>query len=260
MECTKCGAALEADSKFCTRCAAPVAVASDGDSGEARRGAPASGPGQGAKIVGVLLALGTLVLGIVRLTNRPSVQIEVIDTPVVGAAPVPVVPRGAAPEREPTESERALAGTWVATMGFDAPRPATTGGMLVQIQAIRAGLTDAVQRCIWLELYDNLRGFQHECGVVNGEPSVLQQDDPLSGRARPLGVSFRWSFDAGRLSITYDEEMTVTTGDRTTRFVRTELALPQGSPPFDVQQSFPDHPDVPPLTPRFEVFPGTYLD
>lgn len=304
MECTKCGAEIEADSKFCSRCAAPVLGAhtarseDDGDhvgdddedadedadeddeadddqqAGEddgdrdtrARASAPASGPGAGAKVAGVVLGLAMIVLGILRLTNRPSIEIVPIEPPDLGygasgaaGAPI-VVPRDAPPERAPSESERALAGTWVATVGFDAPRPASMGSTLVQIQALRSGLSEPTQRCIWLELYDNLRGFQHECGVVDGEASVLQRTDPVTGRSSPLGVAFRWSFEDGRLSLTYDEDMVVAAGGQTLRFVRSVLTLPRaGSPPFDVQQSFPEHPDAAPLAQRFDVFAGSYL-
>jgi hypothetical protein len=95
---------------------------------------------------------------------------------------------------------------------------------------------------------------------VDGEPSVLERTDPATGRSRPLGVGFRWSVDEAGLSIAYDEAMIVSAGGRSTRFHRTVLALPrQGSAPFDVQQSFPEHPDVPPIAQRYEVFPGRYL-
>lgn len=305
MECTHCGAGLEPDSKFCVRCARPVAGTPeaslgsagddsdehDGEDGELDEGddgeddrdderagdeqregppepalgapAPEGAPGQAGKVIGLVLGLLVIVLGLVRLANRPSVQFEVIEPPDLGygtgSGPAPVVPRDAPPERAPTETERALAGTWVATVGFDAPRPASMGATLVQIQALRAGLAEPTQRCIWLELYDNLRGFQHECGVVDGQPSVLQRTDPVTGRSSPLGVAFRWGFDGRLLSITYAEDMMVTANGRTTRFVQTALALPEGSPPFDVQQSFPEHPDVPPLAHRYEVFSGSYL-
>lgn len=307
MECTKCGAELEEDSRFCIRCAAPVAGASeapldrdhpsddddeddeddedeaheeddDGDADEEARDhddrdrdvervasepRPSSASALGGRIVGILLALAVIVLGIVKLTNRPSVQIVPIEGADMGYGsevdPYVEIPDDDPAERTLTESERALAGTWVARTGFDAPHPASTGSMLVQIQAIRAGLTNGAERCIWLELYDNLRGFQHECGVANGEPSVLQRTDPATGRSRPLGVGFRWSFDGAGLSITYDEPMIVSAGGRMTRFERTVLALPRGVAPFDVQQSFPEHPDIAPLTQRFDVFPGRYL-
>ena len=291
MECTHCGAALEPGSELCARCGRPIASASldaarddldePGDAGgeeggeragdepregpaEPALGAPAEGaPGQAGKVIGLVLGLLGIVLGIVHLANRPSVQIEVIEPPDLGygtgGGPATVVPRDAPPERAPTDTERALAGTWVATVGFDAPRPASTGATLVQIEALRAGLAEPMQRCIWLELYDNLRGFQHECGVVGGQPSVLQRTDPLTGRSSPLGVGLRWSLEGRVLALTYDEAMVLTAHGRTTRFLQTALALPTGSPPFDVQQSFPEHPDVPPLAHRYEVFSGSYL-
>lgn len=275
-ECTACGAAMEGGSKFCNRCGEPVpdeldeggphdvddARLADEVARVGRAPAGTSGPGPGAKIAGFATGLALIVFGIFRLMNRPSVELEVIEAPDVGygmGATPTELPRDRAADRAPTGSERALAGTWVARVGFDAPRPAAMGATLVEIQALRAGLAQPLERCIWLELYANLRGFQHECGVVGGEPSVLQRTDPVTGGSSPLGVAFRWSFEDGRLAITYDEDMVVSAGGRTTRFVETTLALPQGSPPFDVQQSFPEHPEVPPLALRFEVFAGSYL-
>ncbi|MEZ4338067.1 MAG: hypothetical protein R3B82_15715 [Sandaracinaceae bacterium] len=104
-----------------------------------------------------------------------------------------------------------------------------------------------LDRCLWIELYDNLRGFQHECGVVNGEPSVLAQTDPVTGRQSDLGVALRWRVEEGALRLTYDDDLVV----GGVRFREMALALPQGSAPFRVTMSFPGHDEIPPQTHDF---------
>lgn len=260
MDCEACGARNDDDAKFCTQCAEALPRPPRGDA--SRRGSHGQSPGGApvARIGVILLAMVGLGLGLYRIANRPSVQIEVIDAPEIAMrppdAPEPTSVREQAPAREPTESERTLAGTWVATVGPQAPRRASIEGTMVQMRALQTGQAEPATRCVWLELYQNLRGFQHECGVVNGEPSALEQTDPATGESAPLGVSLSWSFQDGRLQLHYDEPMIV----GTVRFTETVLALPEGSPPFDVTQSFPGHDDVPAQTHRFEVFSGRYLE
>ncbi len=282
LECPECGAALEEDSRFCNACAAPLGEDEDPAPAPGARGRPylgeedegaretrrtagpiASPPVETPRTAFMALRIGiailAVVVAIVKLSNRPSVHIEPIDIPAPQYADTPpVIPHDEAPARAPTESERALAGTWVARVGDDAPRPATSGSWMVQIEATRAGLATFAQRCVWLELYDNLRGFWNECGVVDGEPTALQREDRGTGDTSPLGVPFRWSFDGERLAITYDADMTLPREDGSVVFRQAVLALPRGTPPLEVEESFPEHPDVPPRTVRFEVFPRAY--
>ncbi|HEY8429638.1 MAG TPA: zinc ribbon domain-containing protein, partial [Sandaracinaceae bacterium] len=242
-KCEACGAELDADSKFCDQCAAPTRLAlerasTDGSLESEAHDAPnedgavqvAGGgdrdarakPGS-ARIVSVVVAvLALLLIGVSWLSRRPTVRFEVIEPPdVADGAGARSPPRELPPERAPTDSERALAGTWVATGSFDVPRPAAGGSVLLEAQAIQQGRLDPVQRCIWLELYENLRGFQHECAVAGGEPTVLERTDPVTGRSSPHGVAFRWSVENGALRLEYDEDMIAGVGGGSLRFRRT---------------------------------------
>lgn len=252
MNCEACGKNNDSDARFCTGCRTPLPLADAPDPTRGEGGVPAR------RIIGLVLGLAVLGFGAMRLANRPSMQIETINMPApqYRAPEAPVAPnvREEPPARPPTETERLLAGTWVARVGHDAPRRASTEASMVQIGALRQGHVDTIERCVWLELYENLRGFAHECGVMNGEPSVLEQTDPVTGRSTSLGASLRWSLDGRRLRLEYDEDMRV--GGVT--FRATELELPTGSPPFEVVQTFPER-EVPAQHHRFEVFSGSYL-
>ncbi len=254
MECEACGRVNEGDARFCDGCAAPLPRRVP------RRAAPEAGGLPPGRIVGLVVGLAVLGLSALRLANRPSVQIETIDIPApeYRAPDAPLAPnvRAQAPARAPTESEALVAGTWVATVGFNAPRRAVSASSMVQLGAASQGQINSLQRCVWLELYPNLRGFSHECGVVNGEPSALEQTNPITGQRSSLGASFRWSLEGTRLRLEYDEDLRV--DGVTLRTV--EMELPVGSAPFDVVQTFPDHEEVAPQPARFEVFSGQYLD
>lgn len=256
MECPECGEENDDDARFCAQCRAPMPPSPAHRPPAASEGTPISG-GRVLAIVAAVLSIG---LGIVRLANRPSAYIDTIPAPPPIAYQEPSAPaastaRTAAPERAPTESERSLAGTWVGRVGIDGPQRASAAGTLTQLGAVQQGLVQTLDRCLWIELYDNLRGFQHECGVVNGEPSVLAQTDPVTGRQSDLGVALRWRVEEGALRLTYDDDLVV----GGVRFREMALALPQGSAPFRVTMSFPGHDEIPPQTHDFEAFQGRYL-
>lgn len=254
MECDRCGAENDEDARFCSQCRAPIEEAP-------APAAPIQGGGvSGAQVLGIVSAVLAIGVAIMRLASRPSVHIETIPAPppiqyAEPDAPAVTSVRTEAPERAPTESERTLAGTWVGRVGLDAPRRASMAGTMTQLGALQQGLVQPVDRCLWIELYDNLRGFQHECGVVNGEPSVLAQTDPVTGRQSDLGVALRWRFEEGALRLTYDADLVV----GATHLRDLALALPDGSSPFDVTMTFPGHEDLAAQTHTFEAFPGRYL-
>ncbi|MGE0785900.1 MAG: hypothetical protein AB7S26_09450 [Sandaracinaceae bacterium] len=269
--CTTCGADNDGDAIFCSACASRLTDAEgEADPSEPPTREPprraethpeATSSGMsGGRWLAVLSLVLTIGAGLLRLANRSSPpHYEPIDVPPqLVEAPSATAIRGEPPAREPSEIERALAGTWVA-MGDDTPQRASSQGTMVQLEGAATGQIEPLQRCAWIELYDNLRGYQHECGVVNGEASLLDRTDPISGRRSSLGASLRWNVEGSTVHLEYDEDMR-TPSRAHPSFRHLALELPAGESPFAVTQSLPDHADVGPRTVTYEVFSGTYLD
>jgi hypothetical protein len=265
LPCHKCGAAVDEDWLFCNQCGESVAEVTDRTKTEDREpSAAASAPtdtptntGKVAMIVGgCVLVLG----GVVRLANSSSdaPKIEVIGAsaaaPTPPSGPSPESLRAQAPSRPPTEFERSIAGTWVADTGLRARDPAMADKATVSLGA--AGTAP----CLWLELYDNLTGFQPECQVVDGEPSVLEQVDARSGRKRPLGVAFSWSYTKA-LELHYATPLVLPAAADGTRLTISDVAfeLIPRTQPIEAKQTFPEQPALAPEVFRFEARAGVYL-
>jgi hypothetical protein len=124
-----------------------------------------------------------------------------------------------------TQFEKALIGTWTATVGDYASRSrfmsdkvmfgtAPGGGL--------AGIVDGIRKdnriktdCIWLEFYDTRKGMRRECTLVNGEANALKKVDFLTGAKSRLGTTFEWSSDAraNEIRCHFDEDMLVAAAD-----------------------------------------------
>lgn len=210
--------------------------------------------------MGVVVAALSIGIGVMQLSNRPTIEYNVIETPAVAYrepnAPLPEAVRSQVPTRVATDAERALAGTWVAKLGLaaslNAPRRASVEGFMVQMRATQQGISE---RCLWLELYENLSGFLHECGVVEGEASVLGQTNRGGGQAA-LGAALHWSQEGGTIQLSFDEDLVV----GSTHVREVALGLPEGSAPFEVAMSFPGHEEIATQTHMFEAFPGRFLE
>src|SRR5690348_1924875 len=81
VECTACGAENEPGSRFCNECGESISPHGAEVEPPHER---ASAPGMGTRIAGIVGAIALIALGIVKLTNRPTVQLEVIEAPDVG--------------------------------------------------------------------------------------------------------------------------------------------------------------------------------
>lgn len=262
--CETCKAPLDADAAFCDQCGTPVSVKSPPEPSPQAPEQPATTTGGGGRIaLSVLVGGAALVTGIMRLNDDSRApQFEVIETPpiVPPDRPEPKSLREQAPSRPPTELERSVAGTWVAS----SPPPIVDANTMVttmaSLEAIQAGAKPQMpQPCLWLELYDNLTGYQHECAVIDGEPSVFDQQTFGSPVKRAVGVSFTWSFDE-RIELVYDQPMTTPPGAGPRVEVRSvTLDIVPGTQPIEARLAFPEHPSMRPKTLHFEAFAGAYL-
>ncbi len=171
-----------------------------------------------------------------------------------------------------TDSEKVLAGTWVAKVGAAAPRSSAVDGKVMlgmdPGQELVPGVMKAIEddkhvstACVWLELYENLHGFRNECALMNGEPSALQKNDPFTGAAQPFGIALTWRHEDGAIWLDYAEPLVVPDGKGGSRpITRVRLAMEPGAgPKHRVTQTFPEHPDLAPQIDEFEIMSGAFL-
>jgi hypothetical protein len=186
------------------------------------------------------------------------------------------------PTRTPSDQEQLLAGTWVATVGEYATRSAFMADRVVFGLDAKAGgdLVDAVTKaiaadnkvqtnCIWLELRPDFTGFRRECMLVNGSPSALDQNDPMSGAKKDLGTRFEWFSDASdrnAIKIRFADDMVVPaagpSGVRQLVFRHWTLRLSAGAGDggIAITESFPEHDYTLPTTYSYVIKSGAYLD
>jgi hypothetical protein len=174
-----------------------------------------------------------------------------------------------------------LVGTWVATVGNHATRSA----FMADKVALRLGkggggrrdlvsaTLEAIKRddklktsCIWLELFEDLRGIRRECALVNGQASALDRTDPLTGKKTDLGTRLRWSYDRPRrtLRIEFLADMLVPLADargvRQVRFRKWELTFGEkDAGGHRMQERIPEHGYLLPVQYTYEIFPGRFL-
>jgi hypothetical protein len=223
--------------------------------------------------------LASLLLSLVAACDAPKAQ----PVPAPQAAVAPLAPpvntetttsiRAKPAARPPTDMERALSGTWVATVSDDAPRSANVDGKVMlgiePGQNMVDGVIKAVEddkrvstACVWLELYENLHGFRNECALMAGEPQALQKNDPFTGAAQPFGIAFTWRHEDGAVLIDYADALVVPDGKGgTARIQRARLGLESGAgPTHRITQTFPEHPDLAPQIESYRIMSGGFLD
>ncbi|MCA9673669.1 MAG: hypothetical protein H6708_31125 [Kofleriaceae bacterium] len=183
------------------------------------------------------------------------------------------------PDRPRNASEEALYGTWAARVGDYATRSAfmadrvvyaldgTNPDMLGQITDAIAHDDRLASACIWLELRPDFTGIRRECAIVNGEPSALDQNDPITGAKKDLGTPLEWYFDdtAHEVVIHFGADMVVPAlrdGVLRTLVFRTwrlRLGDKVGDNTFTVTETLPEHDYVLPTAYPYEIFPQSFL-
>lgn len=177
------------------------------------------------------------------------------------------------------DPERAVVGTWVATVGDYASRSAFMadkvmfdlrgGGKSDAISAIADAITNdnRVQtNCVWLELFETRTGIRRECALVGGQASALDQTDFFTGKKSDLGTKFEWSWDekAKVVRVLFDADMLVPASDgkaiHNLRFRHWVLAFGEKSGEgIKIKESIPEHDYQLPVQYVFEIFPGRFL-
>jgi hypothetical protein len=190
------------------------------------------------------------------------------------------VPAIEVPPAEPTtpltEVEQKIAGTWVATVDEQATRTkAFDDKVVLGLDPSKKDMVDSIGKaiasdnrlatnCIWLELYTDRTGFRNECAIVAGEPSALENTDPLTGVKSPFGVKFRWEVEDEQLiKLSFSEELYVPAKDAPggrhpfrswhLRFVK------QSGDKIQIKEHFPEPNFTLATTYGWEIFPGRYL-
>ena len=232
----------------------------------------------------LLAALALAALALAACSRSP----EAVSTPVTAPASAPAPPTAAEPPRKTVAwtppagplapPERAIVGTWVATVGDYATRSAFMADKVMFGLDGKQGnpitsIVDAIEHdnrvktnCVWLEFNDDRSGIRRECALVNGDPSALDQNDLVTGRKRDLGTTFAWWWDAPSKSVRvrFDGDMLVPRADgKTTRMLRFRAwVLRFGAPDGErrkIKESFPEHDWALPVEYAYEIFPGRFL-
>lgn len=185
------------------------------------------------------------------------------------------------PTRALSEQENLFAGTWVATVGEYATRSAFLADLAVFAlpSAPNANLVDAVTHaietdnkaqtnCIWLELRPDFTGYRRECMVVNGSPSALDQNDPMTGAKKDLGTAFEWFVDASdknAIKFHFAQDMVVPAagpkGVRQLVFRHWTLRMTANAGEgIAMTEYFPEHDYTLPTKYSYEIKSGAYLD
>jgi hypothetical protein len=188
------------------------------------------------------------------------------------SAPAPAAPT---PDRPMTGSEKALVGTWIATVGKDASTSKLmAGGALLGLGGgdLVAGVVDALENertiptnCIWVELRDDFTGQRCACALMNGEPSLLETTNIMTGAKSSLGGGLTWQMpEGGPLRITLEEAhvvpRTIDGVDKQLEFTQWHLKLLSSSGgELQVHESFPEHDFALAGPQTYEVFPGAFL-
>jgi len=235
------------------------------------------------------LLVALLLLGACKRSNPDPVPVS--DPITTAAEPRPTPPKKVAeplshraparkgPPRPLTTSEKALVGTWVATVGDYAPRSAFMADkVMLALGGSRkkdfvSSTLEAIKRddrvrtnCVWLELFDDLSGIRRECALVNGQASALDKTDPLTGKKTDLGTHLRWSYDQKQrtVQIDLDADMIVPLADekgvRKVRFRKWQLAFGEKrAKGFKIKETIPEHSYTLPVQYVYEIFPGRFL-
>jgi hypothetical protein len=241
----------------------------------------------------VMVGSAFLLVGLACRREEPLPAPPVIPAPSPPAAAKPaeakpsvrVIPpmreiAWALPHGSLTSAEKALVGTWVASVDELAARTAFMSGFVGfnlqgQDKGI-AGIVDAIGKndrlktnCIWLELFEDRRGIRRECALVNGEPSALDLSNPLDGAKKDSGVKLEWYADAKAKAVRlhYEAELLVSSADPKTKEARDlrfrhqilRLGKKVSEHGVEVRESFPEHDYELPARYVYEIHTGRFL-
>lgn len=113
-----------------------------------------------------------------------------------------------------TKAEKAICGTWVATLG-DPAISAGGVGIMMDPNSGKKGIdaiADAVEKnrrmdqsCAWLEFYDDHSGFWNSCMLNNGSPAAMDNVDPFTGEHSGSGVKFEWYLEGKSIRIKFED-------------------------------------------------------
>ena len=203
--------------------------------------------------------------------------IVAVPGPVASAIPPAKVVPWNAPSGPLSESERALVGTWAATVGDYAARSVFMADkVMFDLRDAGGGVSGIVKAiendsrikssCVWLELFEQRTGIRRECALVNGEPSALDKTDPVTGKKSDLGTTFAWYYDqpAKSVRVRFDADMLVPAvrggAVSNLRFRVWSLAFGEKSGDgFRMKESFPEHDYEQAAQYVYEIFPGRFL-
>jgi hypothetical protein len=160
----------------------------------------------------------------------------------------------------PNQNEEVIWGTWAATVGDYATRSAfmadrvvlatgSSGDLVQKVTTAIANDRKLATNCVWLELNQDFSGIRRECAVVNGEPSALDQNDPMTGAKKDLGTKLQWyfDFDDKALHIRFADDMVVPAmkdgklRQLAFRVWTLKLGKKVGENKFEVEERVPEH-------------------
>lgn len=198
---------------------------------------------------------------------------------VDAVAPAKKIP-WALPSGPLIDPEKAVSGTWIASVGDYATRSAFMADKVMlglgdrkKGQDFIGATIKAIENddrlatnCIWLELFTDRSGIRRGCALIKGEPSALDKTDPFTGKKSDFGTRLQWYYDlpSKQVRIRFDQDMLVPSasdGDsRNLRFRHWSLAFgSKAGKGFKMVESIPEHDYSLPAQYVYEVYPGSFL-